>query len=77
MVRARFFTGLPLINFCIAGAAISFQVGVLYPWHHILSADIKGLQYKIESLEKTISASSVDVAALQRKAAGSNRSKDL
>ncbi|KAK3843723.1 MAG: hypothetical protein J3R72DRAFT_439779 [Linnemannia gamsii] len=38
----------PLINFVIGSAALSFQVGVLYPWHHQLDGDFKDLENKHE-----------------------------
>lgn len=65
-MRVRLYNGLPIVNLCIASAAITFQVGVLYPWHHILSSDIKTLSLKVESLEKTIAAGKADVGASPR-----------
>ncbi|KAG0041408.1 hypothetical protein BGZ83_001854, partial [Gryganskiella cystojenkinii] len=43
------FKVLTLINFVIGSAALSFQVGVLYPWHHQLDGDFKDLEKKHES----------------------------
>ncbi|KAG0228086.1 hypothetical protein BGW42_002436 [Actinomortierella wolfii] len=35
---------LTLVNFVIGSAALSFQVGVLYPWHHQLDDEFKELE---------------------------------
>ncbi|WWD20864.1 hypothetical protein CI109_105341 [Kwoniella shandongensis] len=35
---------LPYINFAVASAALSFQVTVLYPWHHTLTEDFNALK---------------------------------
>ncbi|KAF9425666.1 hypothetical protein BGZ94_007320 [Podila epigama] len=43
------FKVLTLVNFVIGSTALSFQVGVLYPWHHQLDGDFKELEKKQES----------------------------
>ncbi|KAH7055033.1 hypothetical protein BKA57DRAFT_452810 [Linnemannia elongata] len=43
------FKVLTLVNFIIGSTALSFQVGVLYPWHHQLDGDFKELEKKHES----------------------------
>eukprot|EP00842_Homolaphlyctis_polyrhiza_P005380 jgi/Hompol1/5843/HPOL_000795-RA len=35
---------LPFVNFVIATTALSFQMFVLYPWHHQLDADFHELK---------------------------------
>lgn len=35
---------LPILNFCIASAALTFQVCVLYPWHTQLEHEFHALQ---------------------------------
>ncbi|CAM4753251.1 unnamed protein product [Rotaria magnacalcarata] len=37
---------LPLVSFLIATAALGFQVGVLYPWHHQLEQRFDELEDK-------------------------------
>ncbi|CAF1303673.1 unnamed protein product [Rotaria sp. Silwood1] len=39
---------VPLVNFLIATAALGFQVGVLYPWHHQLEQRFNELEHKQE-----------------------------
>jgi hypothetical protein len=43
------FKVLTLVNFIIGCTALSFQVGVLYPWHHQSDGDFKELEKKHES----------------------------
>ncbi|KAF9165888.1 hypothetical protein DFQ26_009182 [Actinomortierella ambigua] len=43
------FKVLTLVNFVIGSAALSFQVGVLYPWHHQLDGGFKELEKNHES----------------------------
>lgn len=40
---------LPWINFAIATAALSFQVGVLYPWHNQLDHDFREMKRENEA----------------------------
>jgi hypothetical protein len=40
---------LTMVNFVIGTSALSFQIGVLYPWHHKLDADFEILQKHHES----------------------------
>ncbi|KAK8850693.1 hypothetical protein IAR55_004613 [Kwoniella newhampshirensis] len=35
---------LPYINFVVASAALSFQVGVLFPWHHTITEEFNELK---------------------------------
>ncbi|KAG0247746.1 hypothetical protein BG011_000986, partial [Mortierella polycephala] len=35
---------LTVVNFIIGTSALSFQIGVLYPWHHQLDEDFKRLE---------------------------------
>lgn len=35
---------LPVVNFIIGTSALSFQMMVLYPWHHQLDADFRELK---------------------------------
>jgi hypothetical protein len=43
---------LPYINFTVATAALTFQVTVLYPWHHLLEQELH--QLKGEQNEKLL-----------------------
>jgi hypothetical protein len=38
-------------NLFIALTALSFQVGVLYPWHHEISKHVEKLEEAVESLQ--------------------------
>ncbi|KAI8597259.1 hypothetical protein EDD21DRAFT_223095 [Dissophora ornata] len=40
---------LTIVNFVVGSAALSFQIGVLYPWHHQLDGDFKNLEKRHES----------------------------
>jgi hypothetical protein len=40
---------LPIVNFVIATAALGFQVGVLYPWHHQLEKRFNEMQNQQEN----------------------------
>ncbi len=40
---------IPLVNFIIAGAALGFQVFVLYPWHHQLEKEFHELRHQQET----------------------------
>ena len=35
---------LPYINFTVASVALTFQVTVLYPWHHLLEVELQQLK---------------------------------
>ncbi|KAF9350529.1 hypothetical protein BGX26_011312 [Mortierella sp. AD094] len=43
------YKAITMVNFVIGSAALSFQIGVLYPWHHQLDGDFKDLEKKHES----------------------------
>lgn len=43
---------LPLINFVIATSALTFQVMVLYPWHHQLSSEFSHVKKMIVDKHK-------------------------
>ncbi|KAF9960889.1 hypothetical protein BGZ72_005559 [Mortierella alpina] len=48
IIMARY-KALTVFNFIIGTCALSFQIGVLYPWHHQLDEDFKKLQKHHES----------------------------
>ncbi|XXQ36532.1 Uncharacterized protein PBTT_07548 [Plasmodiophora brassicae] len=41
-------TGLPYFNFAIGSFALSFQIGVLYPWHCQLDRDFLEMRRNID-----------------------------
>ena len=41
--KSFFFRNLPIINFCISSAALTFQVTVLYPWHNEINKKMDSL----------------------------------
>ncbi|KAG0212846.1 hypothetical protein BGX28_005502 [Mortierella sp. GBA30] len=43
------YKALTVFNFIIGTSALSFQIGVLYPWHHQLDEDFKKLQLHHET----------------------------
>ncbi len=45
-MKNAFFRSLPIINFCISSAALTFQVTVLYPWHTQISKQIDTIDNK-------------------------------
>jgi hypothetical protein len=45
---------LPSINFVLATSALSFQVFVLYPWHHQLSNEFNVLNKEINQLKQLL-----------------------
>ena len=42
-MKGFFLRNLPIINFCISSAALTFQVTVLYPWHNQISKQINNI----------------------------------
>lgn len=61
---------IPVYGFIIGTAAISFQVGVLYPWHEEISVQIDNLEKvteKIDNLSATLETKISEITALQEK----------
>lgn len=52
MVLPRFLNNLPIFNFFVATSALTFQVCILYPWHHHLSDQIHTLQKELKDLKE-------------------------
>ena len=52
MVLPRFLSNLPIFNFFVATSALTFQVCILYPWHHQLSDQIHTLQKELKDIKE-------------------------
>lgn len=46
-----FMRNLPILSFILSGAALCFQVLVLYPWHEELSIKFKVVESSMKELE--------------------------
>ena len=46
------FQNIPIIGIAIGIMAFSFQIGVLYPWHHELSVQFDSLEVFISRYDK-------------------------
>lgn len=44
---SRFYRHIPIINLAVASSALTFQITVLYPWHHQISAKIDSWESKM------------------------------
>lgn len=61
---------LPFYGFTVGMAALSFQVGVLYPWHEEVNNQVKGLVKatdKIDVLSVNLETRIRDITTLQEK----------
>ena len=50
MLKFKYFMYLPVINLVISTCALTFQITVLYPWHHKLSLQLDALETKVDKL---------------------------
>ena len=48
IIRQKFYTNLPFINFCIGISAFTFQLTVLNPWHSTISSQFDQLHKQIQ-----------------------------
>jgi len=60
-----FFRRIIIFNSGVAVSALAFQVGVLYPWHHVLSDQLHDLKKEVKELKQTVKFQSVELAKAQ------------
>jgi len=65
---SKYYGYLPLVNFTISTAALSFQVFVLYPWHEQLNKEFIELKRHVvmNDYRKLPTASTIDMLKLRK-----------
>jgi hypothetical protein len=59
-----FFRRIIIFNSGVAVSALAFQVGVLYPWHHVLSDQLDSLSKEVRELKKIVDGPSFQAKLL-------------